>query len=187
MCFCATNPIIYTDYRILYILCVIIVVFTSNISICARLWTMAFIWCWQYPGLLRQPKWGHLKDLHRAIKLCEPALVSEDPIRTSLGNNQEVNSYPNQLVNSSFRCIRNLQSAFVTTMQASVFNSKSGACAAFLANYDKNSFAKVAFNNMHYNLPPWSISILPDCKNTVYNTARVRNNLLYRKHFFHFF
>jgi hypothetical protein len=27
---------------------------------------------------------------------------------------------------------------------------------------------------MHYNLPPWSISILPDCKNTVYNTARVR-------------
>uniref|UniRef100_A0A166ENF5 beta-galactosidase n=1 Tax=Daucus carota subsp. sativus TaxID=79200 RepID=A0A166ENF5_DAUCS len=96
-------------------------------------------------GLLRQPKWGHLKDLHRAIKLCEPALVSEDPIRTSLGNNQE----------------------------ASVFNSKSGACAAFLANYDKNSFAKVAFNNMHYNLPPWSISILPDCKNTVYNTARI--------------
>lgn len=30
---------------------------------------------------------------------------------------------------------------------------------------------------MHYNLPPWSISILPDCKNTVYNTARVRNSL----------
>lgn len=27
---------------------------------------------------------------------------------------------------------------------------------------------------MHYNLPPWSISILPDCKHTVYNTARVR-------------
>ncbi|KAL8113730.1 hypothetical protein AgCh_020865 [Apium graveolens] len=96
-------------------------------------------------GLLRQPKWGHLKDLHRAIKLCEPALVSEDPIRTPLGNNQE----------------------------ASVFNSKSGACAAFLANYDKSSFAKVAFNSMHYNLPPWSISILPDCKNTVYNTARI--------------
>lgn len=27
---------------------------------------------------------------------------------------------------------------------------------------------------MHYNLPPWSISILPDCKNAVFNTARVR-------------
>jgi len=50
----------------------------------------------------------------------------------------------------------------------------SGACAAFLANYNPKSYATVAFGNMHYNLPPWSISILPDCKNTVYNTARVR-------------
>ncbi|KAF8388824.1 hypothetical protein HHK36_025504 [Tetracentron sinense] len=96
-------------------------------------------------GLLRQPKWGHLKDLHRAIKLCEPALVSADPIVMTLGNYQE----------------------------AHVFNSKSGACAAFLANFDTKYFAKVAFENGHYNLPPWSISILPDCKNTVFNTARV--------------
>nr|ACC60981.1 beta-galactosidase 1 precursor [Petunia x hybrida] len=96
-------------------------------------------------GLLRQPKWGHLKDLHRAIKLCEPALVSGDPTVTALGNYQK----------------------------AHVFRSTSGACAAFLANNDPNSFATVAFGNKHYNLPPWSISILPDCKHTVYNTARV--------------
>ncbi|WCJ39535.1 Beta-galactosidase [Euphorbia peplus] len=96
-------------------------------------------------GLLRQPKWGHLKDLHRAIKLCEPALISADPAVVPLGNYQE----------------------------AHVFKSKSGACAAFLANYNQRSFSKVAFGNMHYNLPPWSISILPDCKNTVYNTARL--------------
>ncbi|KAL7140295.1 hypothetical protein ABFS83_09G111600 [Erythranthe nasuta] len=96
-------------------------------------------------GLLRQPKWGHLKDLHRAIKLCEPALVSGDPIVTPLGNYQE----------------------------AHVFKSSAGVCAAFLANYNQHSFAKVSFGNMHYNLPPWSISILPDCKNTVYNTARI--------------
>ena len=43
-----------------------------------------------YAGLLRQPKWGHLKDLHRAIKLCEPALVSGDPIVTQLGNYAQV-------------------------------------------------------------------------------------------------
>ncbi|XP_057978440.1 beta-galactosidase 1 [Malania oleifera] len=96
-------------------------------------------------GLLNQPKWGHLKDLHRAIKLCEPALVSGDPGVMPLGNYQE----------------------------AHVFKSKSGACAAFLANYNPRSYAKVSFANMHYDLPPWSISILPDCKNTVYNTARV--------------
>lgn len=62
-----------------------------------------------------------------------------------------------------------------TTIQAHVFKSGSGACAAFLANYHQKNFAKVSFGNQHYNLPPWSISILPDCKNTVYNTARVRN------------
>nr|GMC47596.1 beta-galactosidase-like [Ipomoea batatas] len=101
-------------------------------------------------GLLREPKWGHLRDLHRAIKLCEPALVSGDPNVISLGNYQE----------------------------ARVFKSKSGACAAFLANNNQHSFAKVAFGNMHYNLPPWSISILPDCKNTVYNTARHCEELL---------
>ncbi|XP_054780480.1 beta-galactosidase 1-like [Prosopis cineraria] len=96
-------------------------------------------------GLVRQPKWGHLKDLHSAIKLCEPALVSADPTVSRLGSYQE----------------------------AHVFKSKSGACAAFLANYNPRSFATVSFGHMHYNLPPWSISILPDCKNTAYNTARV--------------
>ncbi|PIA43034.1 hypothetical protein AQUCO_02000465v1 [Aquilegia coerulea] len=96
-------------------------------------------------GLLRQPKWGHLRDLHRAIKLCEPALVYSEPTRLDLGHYQE----------------------------AHVFNYKAGGCAAFLANYDSKSFATVTFRGMNYNLPPWSISILPDCRNTVFNTARV--------------
>ncbi|PSS18059.1 Beta-galactosidase [Actinidia chinensis var. chinensis] len=95
-------------------------------------------------GLLREPKWGHLKDLHRAVKLCEPALVYGEPSVIPLGNYQEAHVFKSSL-----------------------------ACAAFLANYNSKSFARVAFGNMHYNLPPWSISILPDCKNTVYNTARV--------------
>ncbi|KAF5935822.1 hypothetical protein HYC85_026951 [Camellia sinensis] len=96
-------------------------------------------------GLQREPKWGHLRDLHQAIKLCEPALVSTYPTVTWPGNN----------------------------LQVHVFNSKSG-CAAFLANYDTKSSATVTFQNMRYDLPPWSVSILPDCKNAVFNTARVR-------------
>ncbi|KAH9801355.1 Beta-galactosidase 12 [Citrus sinensis] len=96
-------------------------------------------------GLLNEPKWGHLRDLHKAIKLCEPALVSVDPTVKSLGKNQE----------------------------AHVFNSKSGKCAAFLANYDTTFSAKVSFGNAQYDLPPWSISVLPDCKTAVFNTARV--------------
>jgi hypothetical protein len=65
-----------------------------------------------------------------------------------------------------------------------VFNYKAGGCAAFLANYHQRSFAKVSFRDMHYNLPPWSISILPDCKNTVYNTARVRISIKKKLFFF---
>ncbi|NP_001265904.1 beta-galactosidase 5-like precursor [Cicer arietinum] len=97
-------------------------------------------------GLLREPKYGHLKDLHKAIKQCEHALVSSDPTVTSLGAYE----------------------------QAHVFSSGTQTCAAFLANYHSNSAARVTFNNRHYDLPPWSISILPDCKTDVFNTARVR-------------
>ncbi|KAE9614605.1 putative beta-galactosidase [Lupinus albus] len=96
-------------------------------------------------GLISEPKYGHLKELHRAIKMCERALVSTDPIVTSLGEFQ----------------------------QADVYYSESGDCAAFLSNHDSNSSVRVLFNNMHYNLPPWSISVLPDCRNVVFNTAKV--------------
>ncbi|CAI0392456.1 unnamed protein product [Linum tenue] len=96
-------------------------------------------------GLIRQPKYGHLKELHRSIKMCERALVSVDPMVTQLGAFQ----------------------------QAHVYSTEHGDCAAFLANYDTKSATRVLFNNMHYNLPPWSISILPDCRNVVFNTAKV--------------
>ncbi|VVB04113.1 unnamed protein product [Arabis nemorensis] len=33
-------------------------------------------------GLLRQPKWGHLKELHAAVKLCEKPLLSR--LRTTI-------------------------------------------------------------------------------------------------------
>ncbi|KAK1272291.1 Beta-galactosidase 5 [Acorus gramineus] len=96
-------------------------------------------------GLIREPKYGHLRDLHKAIKLSEKALVNADATITSLGSYQ----------------------------QAHVYSSETGGCAAFLANFNTNSYAKVLFNNMHYDLPPWSISILPDCRNVVFNTAKV--------------
>ncbi|XP_031273825.1 beta-galactosidase 3-like [Pistacia vera] len=98
-------------------------------------------------GLIREPKYGHLKELHKAVKLCERALLSADPYIVSLGNYE----------------------------QAHVFSSKSGGCAAFLSNFNSESTATVTFNNKHFKLPPWSISILPDCKNAVFNTANVRS------------
>lgn len=46
-------------------------------------------WC-DVLGLLNEPKWGHLRDLHTAIKLVEPVLVSSYPTVTYPGKNQEV-------------------------------------------------------------------------------------------------
>ncbi|XP_062178882.1 beta-galactosidase 9 [Phragmites australis] len=97
-------------------------------------------------GLLRQPKWGHLRDLHKAIKQAEPALVSGDPTIQSIGNYEK----------------------------AYVFKSSTGACAAFLSNYHTSSTARVVFNGRRYDLPAWSISVLPDCKTAVFNTATVK-------------
>lgn len=98
-------------------------------------------------GLIRQPKWGHLKDLHKAIKLCEEAMVATDPTITSLGPN----------------------------LEASVYKAGSGLCSAFLANVGTQSDATVNFSGNSYNLPAWSVSILPDCKNVVFNTAKINS------------
>ncbi|XP_050232309.1 beta-galactosidase 3-like isoform X2 [Mercurialis annua] len=96
-------------------------------------------------GLIREPKYSHLKNLHKAIKLCEKALLNADPVTATMGSYQ----------------------------QAHVFDSDSGDCAAFIANFNTKATATITFRNMRYNVPPWSISILPDCKNVVYNTAKV--------------
>ncbi|KAL9162131.1 hypothetical protein ABFS82_07G069100 [Erythranthe guttata] len=97
-------------------------------------------------GLLRQPKWGHLKDLHAAIKLCEPALVAVDsPQYIKLGPKQE----------------------------AYVYSDNGSKCSAFLANIDEHNSVTVNFRKHAYTLPPWSVSILPDCKNVAFNTAKI--------------
>lgn len=57
--------------------------------------------------------------------------------------------------------------------QAHVYKTGSGTCAAFLANVGTQSDASVNFNGNTYHLPAWSVSILPDCKNVVFNTAKV--------------
>eukprot|EP00250_Pteridium_aquilinum_P015845 c22797_g1_i1 orf=77-2668(+) len=96
-------------------------------------------------GNINQPKWGHLKDLHHAIQLCEPALVLQNPTRVALGSMQEWHIYTNG----------------------------DDICAAFLANIDTKKDATIWFRGQSYHLPAWSVSILPDCKNVVFNTAQI--------------
>ncbi|CAN6999405.1 unnamed protein product [Brassica oleracea var. botrytis] len=94
--------------------------------------------------LLRQPKWGHLKELHAAVKLCEKPLLSGLRATTSLGK---------------------LQTAFV-------FGKNPELCAAFLMNQDE-IHSTVHFLDSSYTLSPNSISVLPHCKNVDFNTAKV--------------
>ncbi|VAH66624.1 unnamed protein product [Triticum turgidum subsp. durum] len=95
-------------------------------------------------GLKRLPKWAHLKELHKSIKLCEHSLLSGNSTLLSLGPQQE----------------------------ADVYTDHSGGCVAFLANIDSEKDNVVAFRNRQYDLPAWSVSILPDCENVVFNTAK---------------
>ncbi|XP_072963925.1 beta-galactosidase 15 isoform X2 [Typha angustifolia] len=109
-------------------------------------------------GLLSQPKWGHLKDLHAAIKLCEPALtvVDDGPQYVKLGPMQEAHIYASHKVDTSKSLPDNVS-----------------ICSAFLANIDEHKSVSVAIFGKVYNLPPWSVSILPDCRNVAFNTAKV--------------
>lgn len=58
-------------------------------------------------------------------------------------------------------------------MQIDVYEDQLGGCVAFLANVDAKEDKLITFRNITYSVPPWSVSILPDCKNVVFNTARV--------------
>lgn len=41
-------------------------------------------------GLQREPKWGHLKDVHKALKLCKKALLWGNPGNQILGKDTDV-------------------------------------------------------------------------------------------------
>ncbi|XP_027341289.1 beta-galactosidase 6-like [Abrus precatorius] len=96
-------------------------------------------------GLLRQPKWGHLKELHAAIKSCSTTILQGMQRSFSLGQ---------------------LQDGYI-------FEEEGGECVAFLVNNDNVNMFTVQFQNRSYELPPKSISILPDCQTVTFNTATV--------------
>nr|KYP34212.1 Beta-galactosidase 16 [Cajanus cajan] len=102
-------------------------------------------------GLVKQPKWGHLKELHTVIKNCSEPLLYGTQTTLNLGAQQE----------------------------AYVFKKNSTSCVAFLGN-SAHIDATIQFQNVTYQLPRQSISILPDCKNVAFNTAKVNTQHLMR-------
>lgn len=98
-----------------------------------------------FKGLLRQPKYGHLKELHAAIKSSANPLLYGNPTVLSSG----------------------------TMQQAYVFEDEKNGCVAFLLNNDATKVSQIQFRNNTYSLLPKSIGILQDCKTLIYQTAKV--------------
>ncbi|KAJ4966201.1 hypothetical protein NE237_018050 [Protea cynaroides] len=97
-------------------------------------------------GLPKDPKWGHLKDLHSTLRMCKKSLLRGVPTLQNLGPAVEARIYQMEGAND---------------------------CAAFLSNADVRMPTTVEFRGKDYYLPAHSISILPDCKTVVYNTQTV--------------
>ncbi|WOL17238.1 beta-galactosidase 11-like [Canna indica] len=101
-------------------------------------------------GLFKEPKFGHLTNLHSVLQSCSEALLSG------------VSSI--QVVNTDFEVI--------------VYeNSETKACTAFLSNSNRKKDGVVNFRGQDYFVPRRSISILTDCKTVAFNTQRVRKQI----------
>ncbi|XP_027343447.1 beta-galactosidase 7-like [Abrus precatorius] len=99
-------------------------------------------------GNLNQPKWGHLKDLHAAIKLGEKILTNGTRTDKDFGNQVTLTTYKNA----------------------------SGARFCFLSNANENQDANVDLQqDGKYSVPAWSVSILDGCNKEVFNTATVNS------------
>ncbi|XP_010541689.1 PREDICTED: beta-galactosidase 7-like [Tarenaya hassleriana] len=95
-------------------------------------------------GNLNQPKWGHLKELHNVLKSMERSLTYGNISDIDMGNSVTVTTYA---------------------------TSEGSSC--FISNANTTVDAVVSFQGNQYNVPAWSVSVLPDCKKEVYNTAKV--------------
>jgi len=100
-------------------------------------------------GNLNQPKYGHLKFLHEAIKLGEKVLTNYTSRNDKdLGNGITLTTYTNS----------------------------AGARFCFLSNDKDNTDGNVDLqNDGKYFVPAWSVTVLDGCNKEVFNTAKVNS------------
>ncbi|KAF3518153.1 hypothetical protein DY000_02061752 [Brassica cretica] len=95
-------------------------------------------------GNLNQPKYGHLKQLHDVLHSMEKTLTYGNISTIDFGN----------------------------SASATIYKTEEGS-SCFFGNGNENSDATISFRGESYVVPAWSITILPDCKNEAYNTAKI--------------
>ncbi|KAJ6362325.1 hypothetical protein OIU78_002684 [Salix suchowensis] len=98
-------------------------------------------------GNLNQPKWGHLKKLHAALKLGEKILTNST-VKTT--------NYSDGWVE-------------LTTFTSNI----NGERLCFLSNTKMDDVNVDLQQDGNYSVPAWSVSILQDCNQEIYNTAKV--------------
>ncbi|KAI5431764.1 hypothetical protein KIW84_035801 [Lathyrus oleraceus] len=123
-------------------------------------WLLPAGCCKERHGLLNEPKWGHSKNLQAALRPRELALVVADsPTYIKPGRKPEAHVYQADVHTEGFN---------LSMPQAS------NKCSTFLANIDEYEAATVTFHGQTYIIPPWFVSLLPDCRSMVFNTAKVK-------------
>nr|CAB3477286.1 unnamed protein product [Digitaria exilis] len=95
-------------------------------------------------GNIRQPKYGHLKNLHNVLLSMETTLVHGEYNESSYGENITVTKYT---------------------------YGDSSVC--FVSNQLHDRDVNVTLGGTHL-VPAWSVSILPDCKTVAFNTAKIK-------------
>ncbi|GKV41631.1 hypothetical protein SLEP1_g49137 [Rubroshorea leprosula] len=95
-------------------------------------------------GNLNQPKWGHLRQLHKVLMSMEEVLTHGTRKSTDHGD---------QVLET------------VITYH--------GKCVCFLGNANPSKDARVMFRGQEFIVPAWSVTILEDCFTEVFNTAKV--------------
>ncbi|XP_057983261.1 beta-galactosidase 7-like [Malania oleifera] len=95
-------------------------------------------------GNLNQPKWGHLKQLHLILRSLEKVLTSGEVKNIDYGNMTSVTIY-----------------------------TLDGKSSCFFGNANESNDSTITFQGNNYTIPAWSVSILPECRTEVYNTAKV--------------
>lgn len=108
-------------------------------------------------GNLNQPKWGHFKQLHAALKLGEKLLTNGTVTTKEFGNNVNLTVYSNNSTGERFCFLSNID----TTQDATIDLQADGK----------------------YFVPAWSVTILDGCNKEVFNTAKVnaQTSLLVKK------
>ncbi|KAF8098599.1 hypothetical protein N665_0263s0028 [Sinapis alba] len=95
-------------------------------------------------GNLNQQKYGHLKQLHDVLHSMEKTLTYGNISTIDFGN----------------------------SASATIYKTEEGS-SCFFGNGNETSDATISFQGKSYVVPAWSVSILPDCKNEAYNTAKI--------------